>query len=77
VTKKGQRIAFGTKIAVVICLFFGLFYLSWGAWIIFSGFGTRPAGIEYLLLIVGAIFVIVGIIVIFTLPFMSSPKEEP
>jgi hypothetical protein len=75
--KKRTRFTIAQKIVYAAFLCLGFFILLWGAWIHFSGLGTRPAGLEYLMMIVGAVFVIGVIIVILASAFMSPLNEEP
>jgi len=44
-------------------LFVGWFFLYWGAWNYLSGYGTRPAGLEYLSMGFGVFPIIGGIII--------------
>jgi len=74
--KKRTRFTIGEKIVYVAFLCLGLFFLLLGAWIHFSGLGTRPAGIEYLMMIVGAVFVIGEIIVILASALVTRLNEK-
>jgi len=60
-------IALGT---ILLCI--GFFLLCWGAWIYLSGYGTRPCGLEYLMMIFGVSMMIGGIIVVSKILFFAK-----
>jgi len=71
-----KRITLGTIIVFITYLSLGIFFLSWGVWLYLSGYGTRPARLEYLMIIVGVFLIVVGIIVVLKQVFLSRSEEE-
>ncbi|NIU84777.1 MAG: hypothetical protein GWN31_12775, partial [Candidatus Thorarchaeota archaeon] len=53
----------GEILSCTTLLFVGWFFLYWGVWNYLSGYGTRPAGLEYLLMGFGVFLIIGGIII--------------
>jgi len=78
VTRKREKATLDQKIVYVFFLSLGLFIFSFGALIHFSG-GTNPRGLEYLIMMVGAIFAIVIVLVIVISNAWSHvlPEEKP
>jgi len=71
-------IALGTIALDTILLYIGSFFLYWGTWNYLYGHGTRPAGLEYLMMVFGGSMIIAGIIVVLKLiAFLSPPKKAP
>jgi hypothetical protein len=59
-------------IGMGIILFYGCSSLFYGAWIFLSGYGTRPAGLEFLLMGLGVSIIIIGTVVV----YMDYKKQE-
>lgn len=55
-----------------IVLFYGCLFLFWGAWAYLSGYGTRPAGLEYMMMGFGVSILIIGT----TIVYVNYKKQE-
>ena len=75
--KKRKLIIASGAVALVTPVFYiGCFFLYWGAWNHLVLGGTRPAGLDYLMMLFGGFVVIVGIIgVLKLIPFLEELSE--
>jgi putative flippase GtrA len=70
VARKREKASLGQKIVYIFFLSLGLIVFSFGALIHFSG-GTNPRGLEYLIMMVGATFVI-AIAAVIVISYLGS-----
>jgi hypothetical protein len=59
-------------IGMGIILFYGCSSLIYGTWIFLSGYGTRPHGLEFLLMSLGVSVIVIGTTVV----YMDYKKQE-
>jgi len=62
-----KTIALGGILLAAILFFIGSFFLYWGALNYLHGWGSRPAGLEYVMMGFGACMMFAGAIVIWDL----------
>ena len=75
--QKRKLIIVSGAVALVTPVFYvGCFFLYWGVRVYLSGYGTRPAGLEYLTMVFGGSVIIIGIIgVLKLIPFLEELSE--
>jgi hypothetical protein len=59
-----------------ITLFYGCLFLFYGAWIYLSGYGTRPARLEFILIGLGVSIIIIGTIIVYADYKKQEEKEQ-
>lgn len=75
--KREWIVVLGTTALVIILFSIGSFFLYWGLWNYLFGYGTRPVGLENVLIFWGGGMVIIGIVIVLKLvAFLSRQRES-